>query len=235
MNQTKLIDNTVTDRRILRTKKAIRQAFLSLLSDYRIEDITVSQLTELAGINRKTFYLHYKSVRTLYDEIRREQSARISQLSCWKKLSETDPDPYEIFLELNQLIEEDRALYRALFSPTSGIITCQKIKEKILDLDEIRTICRNRPDLEYYIEFTVSGLFSIYLRWLNEPHKLTIEELAKIASELTNNGFGPLKKAVLEDQRCLYRSHDRCFGPLKKAVLEDPKLLPKNPFALPIA
>ena len=46
------------DRRILRTKKAIRDAFLTMLADMPFEDITVSALSEYAGINRKTFYLY---------------------------------------------------------------------------------------------------------------------------------------------------------------------------------
>ena len=182
----------ITDRRILRTKKSIRQAFLSLLSEYSFEDITVSALSERAGINRKTFYLHYTSTRELYDEIRREQCGRIAKLSCWKKITESDPAPYEIFLEMNQLIEEDRELYRALLSPVSGTATLQKIKEKILESEELAVIRSTHPEIDYYLDYTISGLFALYLRWLSDPHHISIEELAKIATELTRNGFGPI-------------------------------------------
>ncbi len=189
---------TVPDRRILRTKKAIRQAFLSLLSEHPFEDITVSSLSERAGINRKTFYLHYTSTRELYDEIRRDQCIRISRLSCWKKLGEANPDPYEIFLEMNQLIEEDRDLYRALLSPVSGTVTLQKIKEKILESDELKTLRHARPDIDYYLDYTISGVFSLYLRWLSDPQHISIEELARIATELTQNGFKPLQELAMQ-------------------------------------
>lgn len=180
------------DRRILRTKKAVRQAFLSLLSEKPFEDITVSALSERAGINRKTFYLHYTSTRDLYDEIRRDESIRISRLSCWQKLGKEEIDPYEVFLELNQLIEDDRALYRAMFSPVSSHITLQKFKEKIMESEELKPIRRVRPDLDYYLDYTISGLFSLYLRWLSDPNHISIEDLARIASDLTHNGFRPL-------------------------------------------
>ncbi len=205
-NQETTVETTV-DRRILRTKRAIREAFLSLLAESAFEDITVSALSERAGINRKTFYLHYPSTRELYDEIRREETLRISRLECWKKLGEKKVDPYEFFLAMNRLIEEDRLLYRAILSPVSATITLEKIKEKILDSDELRVLRRTRPDLDYYMDYTVSGLFALYLRWLNDPNRISIEELARIATELTHHGFRPLAEAA--------KQH--------------PAILPKNP------
>ena len=188
-----------TDRRILRTKKSIRQAFLSLLSKEPFEDITISSLSERAGINRKTFYLHYNSTRELFDEIRREESGRISRLACWKKMGKEEIDPYEIFLELNQLIEEDRLLYKAILSNQSGQIFLQKIKEKIMESEEMKAARRLRPDIDYYLEYTISGLFSLYLHWLNEPNHISIEELARIATELTHNGFRPLAELAKQN------------------------------------
>lgn len=184
------------DKRIQRTNKLIRQAFLSLLVECPFEDITVSALAERAGINRKTFYLHYTSTRELFDEIRREQCIRIAKLSCWKKITEADPVPYDIFLEMNQLIENDRDLYRALLSPVSSTATLQKIKEKILESEEIAVIRHTHPEVDYYLDYTITGLFSLYLRWLSDPNHISIEELAKIASELTHSGFGRLTQIV---------------------------------------
>ncbi len=202
-----IVESTV-DRRILRTKKSIRQAFLSLLSEIAFEDITVSALSERAGINRKTFYLHYPSTRELFDEIRREETLRISRLDCWKKLGTSEVDPYEVFLSMNRLIEEDRLLYRALFSPVSATSTLQKIKELILESEEFKVLRRTRPDLDYYMDYTISGLFSLYLRWLHDPHHISIEELARIATELTHHGLRPLSEAAKQHPSILSKNPD---------------------------
>ena len=58
-----------TDPRTLKTKRAIRTAFSKLLSEKSFESITVHDITELAGVNRKTFYRYYKSIPQLVDEI----------------------------------------------------------------------------------------------------------------------------------------------------------------------
>jgi AcrR family transcriptional regulator len=41
------------------TKSDIKEAFIQLLATKSLEDITISQLTKKAGVNRSTFYLHY--------------------------------------------------------------------------------------------------------------------------------------------------------------------------------
>ena len=57
------------DRRVIRTKKAIREAFAKLLTEKDINDITISDIAELADINRKTFYNYYDGIYQVVDEI----------------------------------------------------------------------------------------------------------------------------------------------------------------------
>lgn len=50
---------TNIDRRILKSQKAIQNAFLEMLLKDGFDMITIKELTEKADISRKTFYLHY--------------------------------------------------------------------------------------------------------------------------------------------------------------------------------
>lgn len=50
------------DRRVARTKRNIYTAFFRLAQTKPISDITVSELARYADIDRKTFYLHFKTV-----------------------------------------------------------------------------------------------------------------------------------------------------------------------------
>ena len=56
------------DRRVRRTKKHLRQALTKLLLEKELKDISVLELTELADINRGTFYLHYRDIYDLYEK-----------------------------------------------------------------------------------------------------------------------------------------------------------------------
>jgi len=62
-------DTIKTDKRIVRTKHSLKIALVNLLMKKSIEDISIIELTDVAGINRKTFYLHYKEVISVFREI----------------------------------------------------------------------------------------------------------------------------------------------------------------------
>lgn len=56
------------DRRILRTRAALRKAFRELIKEKGYEAVTVENITERANIGRTTFYQHYRDKEDLYLE-----------------------------------------------------------------------------------------------------------------------------------------------------------------------
>lgn len=58
-----------TDARVRYTKKVIRGAFLSLLREKSVRQITVTELCALADINRATFYKHYRDAFDLLEQL----------------------------------------------------------------------------------------------------------------------------------------------------------------------
>ena len=68
------------DPRVSRTRKLIRDALTSLISEKSFEAITVQDIAERATINRATFYLHYTDKFALLDALVREDfAARLVQ------------------------------------------------------------------------------------------------------------------------------------------------------------
>ena len=66
-----------TDRRVVRTRKAIREAFFKLMENQDYHKITIASVAREADIDRKTFYLHYRSVSDLVDEIIHDEAENI--------------------------------------------------------------------------------------------------------------------------------------------------------------
>ncbi|RIO05573.1 TetR/AcrR family transcriptional regulator, partial [Mammaliicoccus sciuri] len=48
------------DRRVRKSKRAIKQAFIQLLKENNLDRITIQQISDLADVNRGTFYLNYE-------------------------------------------------------------------------------------------------------------------------------------------------------------------------------
>lgn len=57
------------DKRIVKTKELIKNAFFDLLKNVGFARISVKAICEKANISRKTFYLHYETLDSLFDEI----------------------------------------------------------------------------------------------------------------------------------------------------------------------
>ncbi|MGR6687916.1 MULTISPECIES: TetR/AcrR family transcriptional regulator [Furfurilactobacillus] len=51
------------DPRVIKTRSSLKTALISLMQQYKIENISVQKITETAHITRGTFYLHYKDKR----------------------------------------------------------------------------------------------------------------------------------------------------------------------------
>ena len=65
-----------TDRRVRRTRIALREALLELMTERGWEDISVQDLCDRADIGRSTFYMHFSGKEKLlvsgFDDLRRE-------------------------------------------------------------------------------------------------------------------------------------------------------------------
>lgn len=60
------------DRRVARTKEAIREAFFILADKKPMEKITIRELCDLANINRTSFYDHYQDFSDLVNSLETE-------------------------------------------------------------------------------------------------------------------------------------------------------------------
>ncbi|WP_246566965.1 TetR/AcrR family transcriptional regulator [Mammaliicoccus lentus] len=69
------------DRRVRKSKAAIKKAFIQLLEDSQIERITIRQISDKADINRGTFYLNYDDKYALLEEMEDEQIADLKKIS----------------------------------------------------------------------------------------------------------------------------------------------------------
>lgn len=68
----------VEDRRVRKTKNAIKQAFIKLLAEKELERITIQDITTLADVNRGTFYLHYEDKYILLSDLEDEILASLA-------------------------------------------------------------------------------------------------------------------------------------------------------------
>ena len=100
-----------SDKRVIRTKKSIRTALFKLMESKDITSITISELTSLANVNRRTFYTHYSNVTDILDETESEIVDSIAEMISRFDNTSLADSTYNLFLELNKLINEQYGFY----------------------------------------------------------------------------------------------------------------------------
>lgn len=71
-NDERITKVNTNDRRVKRTKKLLRDSLFVLLKNKSINEITITELTEVADINRATFYFYYTDIFDMLDQIQNE-------------------------------------------------------------------------------------------------------------------------------------------------------------------
>ena len=68
------------DRRVRKTKKRLcRRALAALWPEKPLKSITVREISELADINRGTFYLHYSDVFDMVEKLQNDILKKFKQ------------------------------------------------------------------------------------------------------------------------------------------------------------
>ena len=103
-----------TDRRIAKTKKAIRNAFVKLLVEKDIEKISVKEIADLADVDRKTVYNYYAGVYEIREELENDLLADLKK--CTHDLVYDINDPMSVFRVFARIIEENYEVYSQLIT-----------------------------------------------------------------------------------------------------------------------
>ena len=100
------------ETRTHKTKKAIRQALLGLLSEKPLDDVGMSELARRAEVSRNTLYQHYGNVHDVFLDIARDFDAQtspvMSQLECYEGI---EPEGTRPFCDLIRKSDEYRAAF----------------------------------------------------------------------------------------------------------------------------
>ena len=187
------------DRRQVRTRRRIREAFNELVMEKDIDKITIKELAERADIDRKTFYLHYNGVGDVMEEIQNELLAKVDHLLADFDLFQPDFDALGFFRRINAVIDQNSDVYRRLLVADRYSFYYVKLKASMKAvlreryLQRARTAEVSQVKLELYAEYATSGVMALYVDWLKHP-EYDLEEVAEAAAEI---GYGG-GKLVLE-------------------------------------
>jgi AcrR family transcriptional regulator len=177
------------DRRVRRTKDQIKQALIKLLLTKDLKDITVSELTGRADINRGTFYLHYRDVMDLFRQVEGEMVEEFSRyIVSYKNRSALLRTP--VLGDLFQYVAMNEEICRALLrSPDSLFITRLFELSRPGSPGEFRRYYKHWDEkhYDYYYDFICYGAFAMLRRWLEAGMKESVEQITLMVDKMISN------------------------------------------------
>lgn len=186
------------DRRVVRTKTAIREALKTLLTQKRMEEITVTELACLAGVNRKTFYNYYSGVYSVMDEIEDEIAGNFRKAFENVNFQTVIRNPDEAFHRLDVWIMSDEKFYEKVMTLESQYSLRQKIMDSLKETMWKSLSPHFRDDqqlaLEVAIEYGISGILEVYRKWFLCGKKTDLATITDDIRMVTLDGILGLAK-----------------------------------------
>lgn len=178
-----------TDLRVVKTQKAIKDAFKEMVMEMDASQITVKELTERAQIHRKTFYLHYTTIEALFEDIMKDLSEDYCEL-----IDQTAPDaPFDkvnrVFFTF--LTRQEPYMEKMICSPGY-----RDFSDKLFLSLMIHNRSRYNPYADYSKEeqdviniFLCLTSVNIYRQWVSSGKALPLEDLIELTNKLFLHGI----------------------------------------------
>ena len=170
------------DRRVIRTRRAIMNAFDRLVLNNPLDKITVSAIAREAGIDRKTFYLHYSSIDDLTTYKTEMMLERIIDAVKTECAGVTFMGLIHLTLcEINTVLNENLPLYSSLATRLSTDQVLEHFEnavEPALAHAGVNPAITQDQQVRMMSQFYVAGALSLYTSWLRSDHSQPVETVS---------------------------------------------------------
>lgn len=190
------------DRRVLRTKNAIRTAFTALLAQKEINEISVKDIADKADINRKTFYYYYEGVYEVVDEIENEIVEALDTMFSDLDFTNATDIPHQIFERITQVLNEDITFFTQLLKLNGSadlISKIMKILKKKVEETYLNQLNLDKKSADFISAYCFSGLLSTYTQQYITNTFENPEELAKDLSIIMFDGINGYVKVKTQN------------------------------------
>lgn len=166
------------DLRMIKTRAAIKAAFLKLREKCMPDKIKVKDICEVAMINKSTFYHHYTDSNQLSDEI--DDSAIDKVLAGFPERDKIFSEPKAYIIGLLRALERESDELKIIFRGKHEVL-CAKLEGKLHELYD--GAVRDTED-GIRLSFIIGGFSRVVKDYVFSTAKYSIDELSDVVSRL---------------------------------------------------
>lgn len=187
------------DRRVKKTKQALRNAYIDLIEKYRIDEITVLMITQYADLNRATFYAHYSNKEEFLEESLSEllEGFRNAILSPFEESTRINvnslaPTTIQIF----DYIEKNKRIFYAMYKSHADFE--KQVKEFFYEVFSRDIILEIRSDLgevdyEMFLHYQSNATLGLIFYWIQSNFQYTSQYMMEQLTIFSNTQVRDLR------------------------------------------
>lgn len=180
------------DRRVRKTKSALLKCLTKLMSQKKLNDITVKELTELADVNRSTFYLYYKDIFDMVEQI--ETDMFDDFIKIFHNLNnEKENDKYTNFLSfytyIFKYVQKNAEICKILLGHDGDYAFIQKFKDAIIQTKPPFDESISEVKIHFLRPFIISGFIGIVQQWLEDGLNVPPKDMAIIMAQINDTAI----------------------------------------------
>lgn len=150
------------DLRSERTKRSIINAFIELRAKKPLEKITVKELSEIALINKATFYSHYNDIYDLSEQL--EKEAVDTVLKSIPHPESLITHPKQGTAELSFALMSQSKLFDTLFSHSRAAILTNRLEQGLKDkIYAMYPEYKNNLEWDITLSVLIQGCFHAFM------------------------------------------------------------------------
>ena len=173
------------DARVRYTRMVIEDCFLALLQEKPVGRVTVTELCQMAQINRATFYKHYLDIPDLLEKTEEKLLDQIS------RIYQNTQNIEQVFLELMVYLKNNVQRYMVLGSAHGDSSLMSKTFEMCMRESAFMTNA-NLPKLDvhhqnllhHYLSYGIGGVLQ---NWIQNGLQQTPEDMTKLVFSLCSH------------------------------------------------
>lgn len=178
------------DRRVKRTKKALYEALLTLLKEKSINEITVTELTTLADVNRATFYFYYTDLIDMLQQIQNEAYDSFTEVIQKATIHVSTIEGFTEYAErLFNYCKENEALVRFIINNDVNNRLYTYIKQLMLtNIPNTKEIFGENNPAKFISNYVITAMIGICIDWMDDGMKIPARDLAELCANVYING-----------------------------------------------
>jgi len=176
-----------SDPRSIRTRDSLRDALIKLAAENAYDSLCIKDITNEAGLNRTTFYLHYSGLHELLNDCAHMLFEQMRTEIYTNKADPSKNSPASLIPFVQSVfkhLEQYEKFYRAMLGKFGDPLFRELFQELLSELifEPMTTQKINyssNPRLEMNLHFFCAGFTGIAVWWLENDKPMSAQEASR--------------------------------------------------------